>query len=156
MSGAAAEDNDQIRPWASDERLKDPKLLAKMELAITTIQEIAKLFQRLPEGRHMPMTESIPKLWETVKDLKAESLKELQATFRTMSKASKINEDKNNLKSAGSKRGKEDKEASDSDESDSSADKKPKKDSHIENIERYVFDEEGYNSNVMCIALLNC
>ncbi len=77
-----------------------------------------------------------PKLWETVKDLKAESLKELQATFRTMSKAFKINEDKNNLKSAGSKRGKEDKEASDSDDSDSSADKKPKKDSHIENIER--------------------
>ena len=60
----------------------------------------------------MSKTESIPKLWETVKDLKPESLKELQATFKTMYEVSKINEDKINLKSVGSKRVKEDKKAS--------------------------------------------
>jgi hypothetical protein len=46
-----SEDNDLLRPWASDERLKDLELLAKMELAITTIEEIANLVERLPEGR---------------------------------------------------------------------------------------------------------
>ena len=127
-----------------------------MELTIKTIQEIAKLFELLPEERHIPKTESIPKLWETVKDLKSESLKELQATYKTMHDASKISEVKNNLKSAVFKRDKEDKDDSDSDESDSSADKKPKRDLRIDNIERYAIDEEGYNPNVMRMALLNC
>jgi hypothetical protein len=76
--------------------------------------------------------------------------------LKTTEETSKINEDKNNLKSVGFKRDKEDKEDSDSDESNSPVDKKSKKDLYIENIEDYSFDEEGYNSNVIHMTLLNC
>ena len=103
MSETVTEDKDQIRPWTLDDRLKDPRLLVKMELVITTIQEITKLFERLSEGRHMTKTESIPKLWETVKDLKVESLKELKSTFKTMSDRQQSHHDTTILKPTSTK-----------------------------------------------------
>ena len=142
-----SEDNDLLRPWESDERLKDLKVLTKMELVITTTEEITNLVECLSEGHKMSKTESIPKLWESVKDLNTESFKELQVTLKTMTETVKINKDRSNVTNTDSKRDKESKEISDSDEShpEGSADKNPKKNPNITDIEECTFDEEGHN-----------
>jgi hypothetical protein len=55
-----SEDNDRLRPWTSDERLKDLNLLTKIELTITTIEEITDLIERLSEG---PNVSNILSFW---------------------------------------------------------------------------------------------
>jgi hypothetical protein len=77
MSGTAVEVDNQINPWVSDDRLKEPRFLTKMELVIQTVHQITELLELLTEGIHMSKIESIPKLWDIVKDLKSESFKEL-------------------------------------------------------------------------------
>ena len=78
MSATAAEGNGHIEPWASDERLNDPVLLGTMNLANKLIQGVSTLAEVLPQD------ESIPKMWEAVKDLNPESIKELQTALKDM------------------------------------------------------------------------
>jgi hypothetical protein len=67
-------------PWANDERLKD---FLKMDTIIRTvrlIQKLAESMEKTPIGVILK-TESIPMLWEKVKDLKPESILDLQKTL---------------------------------------------------------------------------
>jgi hypothetical protein len=74
---------EEPRPWADDERLQDPFQLGAMNLVMKLVQEFATLAEKLPEGR-MLKTQSIPATWETVKDLKQESIKKLQVALKNM------------------------------------------------------------------------
>ena len=73
-------DNDKTpipEPWANDERLKNFKGQATINRAVKLIHKLAEAMETAPIGP-MPKTESIPMLWETVKDLSSESLLDLQ------------------------------------------------------------------------------
>jgi hypothetical protein len=73
-------DNDKTpipEPWANDERLKNFKGQAAINRAVKLIHKLAEAMETAPIGP-MPKTESIPMLWETVKDLSSESLLDLQ------------------------------------------------------------------------------
>jgi len=73
-------DNDKTpipEPWANDERLKNFKGQAAINRAVKLIHKLAEAMETAPIGP-MPKTESIPMLWETVKDLSPESLLDLQ------------------------------------------------------------------------------
>ncbi len=72
-------DNDKKpipEPWANDERLKNFKDQVTINRAVKLIHKLAETMETTPIGT-MP-TESIPMLWETVKDLRPESLLDLQ------------------------------------------------------------------------------
>jgi hypothetical protein len=77
-----------------------------MNIAIKLVQEFAMLAEKLPEGR-MPKTQSIPVTWETIKNLKPESIQKLQAPLKNMQDTF-INKD--NPVGAGSKKGKDESE----------------------------------------------
>ena len=77
MSPQSKQIEDKPRPWTDDDRLNDPFILGTFNTVINLIQEFATLAENLPEGR-IPKTQSIPVMWETVKDLKPESLKKEQ------------------------------------------------------------------------------
>jgi hypothetical protein len=151
MGSQFAPEENKLRPWANDERLQDPFQLGAMNIAIKLVQEFAMLVEKLPEGK-MPKTQSIPGTWETVKNLKPESIQKLQAALKKMQDTF-INKD--NPVGAGSKRGKEDsaiaetdpkkvKDESEIDEIDFAATKARKTGSFFDNIvRRQVFDEEG-------------
>ena len=73
-------DNDKApipEPWANDERLKNFKGQAAINRAVKLIHKLAEAMEAAPIGP-MPRTESIPMLWETVKDLNPESILDLQ------------------------------------------------------------------------------
>jgi hypothetical protein len=74
---------EEPRPWSDDERLQDPFQLGAMNLVMKLVQEFATLTEKLPEGR-MLKTQSIPATWDTVKDLKQESIKKLQVALKNM------------------------------------------------------------------------
>jgi hypothetical protein len=151
MDSQFASEENKFRRWANDERLQDPFQLGAMNIAIKLVQEFAMLVEKLPEGR-MPKTQSIPATWETVKNLKPESIQKLQEGLKNMQDTF-INKD--NLVGAGSKRDKEDsvieetdpkkgKDESDIDGIDSAATKARKTGSLFDNIAlRQAFDEEG-------------
>jgi hypothetical protein len=64
-------------PWANDERLKDFLKMDTIIRAVRLIQKLAEAMEKAPIGA-MLKTESIPMLWEKVKDLKPESILDLQ------------------------------------------------------------------------------
>ncbi len=64
-------------PWANDECLKIFKGQAGINRAVKLIHKLAETMETAPIGP-MPRTESIPMLWETVKDLNPESILDLQ------------------------------------------------------------------------------
>jgi hypothetical protein len=69
MADPAEGEADPLKPWASDDRLKDPFLMASMSEVVNIVEEFAALAEQLPKGRHMPKTESILKMWAAVLDL---------------------------------------------------------------------------------------
>ena len=143
MPANATEGDNQIRPWASDERLRNPLLLVTISQVISSIQDLATLTEQLPEGQKMFKSESIPNMWETVQDLKPESINKLKTSLKHMQELSK-DTSKDNLGGAGSKR---DKEASGTEEIDSTGTKAQKSDASFENIMRFqAFNEEGLSS----------
>ena len=77
----------------------------------------------------MSRVDSIPKMWDTVKDLKPESIKQLQASLQRMQELFK--KDNNEIAAAGSKRSAEGEEI---DETESPSTKTGRTDSSIENI----------------------
>ena len=82
------EEND-LKPWADDERLSDPFILGPFHTITNLIQKYATLAEKLPDGG-MPKTTSIPAMWKTVKDLKPESLKKLQHAIQNLEQALKL------------------------------------------------------------------
>ena len=131
MTENVEEDNNKIRPWTSDDRWNDPLIRGKMELVISVTQDFARITGLLPHGCHMSKEESIPKLWDTTKDLKQESIKELHKSFKMMSETfttrlKKTHE--NNLKDMDSKRDKEGNADDEKEEVDSSVTKRQKTD----------------------------
>ena len=82
------EEND-LKPWADDERLNDPFILGTFHTITNLIQKYATLAEKLPDGG-MPKTTSIPAMWKTVKDLKPESLKKLQHAIQNLEQALKL------------------------------------------------------------------
>ena len=155
MSVTTKDDNDPLKPWKSDERLKDPFLLGAFSQVISAIQEFATLAERLPEEQKMSRADSIPKMWDTVKDLKPESIKQLHASLQRMQELFK--KDNNEIAAAGSKRSAEDEEI---DETESLSTKAARTDSSIENIMRLQSSgEEGIcviPPQCKCIVLSHC
>ena len=88
----------------------------------------------------MSKSESIPKMWETVKDLKPESIKTLKTSLKHMLELFQDTSN-DNIEGTGFKRHKEE---GDIIEIGSPATKAQKSDPSIENITcRQAFDEEG-------------
>ena len=82
------EEND-LKPWADDERLNDPLILGSFHIITNLIQRYATLAEKLPDGG-MPKTTSIPAMWKIFKDLKPESLKKLQHVIQNLEQAVKL------------------------------------------------------------------
>ena len=82
------EEND-LKPWADDERLSDPFILGPFHTITNLIQKYATLAEKLPDGG-MPKTTSIPAMWKIFKDLKPESLKKLQHAIQNLEQALKL------------------------------------------------------------------
>ena len=89
MGASLPAEENKLKPWADDERLNNPLILGTFNTFTTLIQKFATLAEKLPDGS-MPKNKSIPAMWETVKDLKAESLKKLQTAIQSMEEALKI------------------------------------------------------------------
>ncbi|NBO32239.1 MAG: hypothetical protein EBV05_11790, partial [Cyanobacteria bacterium WB6_1B_304] len=73
-------DNDKApipERWANDECLKNFKGQVVINRAVKLIHKLAETMEAAPIGP-MPRTESIPMLWETVKDLNPENILDLQ------------------------------------------------------------------------------
>jgi hypothetical protein len=154
MSAASEDDNDPLKPWKSDKRLLDPFLLGDFSKVISAIQEFAALAERLPEGQNMSRADSIPKMWDMVKDLKPESINKLQASLQRLQESFKKD---NEIASAGSKRSAEGEEI---DETESPPTKTTRMGSPIENIMRLQNPgEEGICAippQCKCIVLSYC
>jgi hypothetical protein len=154
MSAASEDDNDPLKPWKSDKRLLDPFLLGDFSKVISAIQEFAALAERLPEGQNMSRADSIPKMWDMVKDLKPESINKLQASLQRLQESFKKD---NEIASAGSKRSAEGEEI---DETESPPTKTTRMGSPIENIMRLQNPgEEGIcviPPQCKCIVLSYC
>ena len=69
----ATDDNDYPKPWEGDERLKDITLLAEINRVVKLVIRLAEALEKVPVGV-VPKAETIPKLWESVKDLKKENI----------------------------------------------------------------------------------
>ena len=82
------EEND-LKPWADDERLNDPLILGSFHIITNLIQRYATLAEKLPDGG-MPKTTSIPAMLKIFKDLKPESLKKLQHAIQNLEQAVKL------------------------------------------------------------------
>ena len=82
------EEND-LKPWADDERLNDPLILGSFHIITNLIQRYATLAEKLPDGG-MTKTTSIPAMWKIFKDLKPESLKKLQHAIQNLEQAVKL------------------------------------------------------------------
>ena len=154
MSTASEDDNDPLKPWKSDKRLQNPLLLGDFSKVISVIQEFAALAERLPEGQKMSKEDSIPKMWDMVKDLKSESINKLQTSLQRLQESFKNN---NEIASAGSKRSAQSEEI---DETESLSTKAARTDSSIENIIRLqISGEEGIcviPPQCKCIVLSYC
>ena len=106
---------------------------------IRIIEKFVALAEQLSEGQKMSRLESIPKMWDKVKDLKPESIKQLQASLQHMQE--RFKDTNNDLAPAGSKRNIDEDETT---EVESLSTKAPRTDSSIENITRLqTFGEEG-------------
>jgi hypothetical protein len=84
-------EENNLKPWADDERLNDPLILGTFYTTTNLIQRYATLAEKLPDGG-MPKTTSIPAMWKTVKDLKPESVKKLQHAIQNLEQALKLAE----------------------------------------------------------------
>ena len=74
----ATDDNDYPKPWEGDERLKDITLLAEINRVVKLVIKLAEAMEKVPVGA-VPKAETIPKLWESVKDLKKENIAKITA-----------------------------------------------------------------------------
>ena len=78
MSGSEqVEEDPDLEPWVKDDRLKDYRLQGTINKVVKLILRLAEAMKKAPIGP-MPETESIPMLWEKVKDLKQDRILDLQ------------------------------------------------------------------------------
>ena len=64
-------------PWTNDECLKDVFQVVTVNRVIKLIRKLAETLEKAPTVS-MPKTESIPMLWESVKELKQKNFEDLQ------------------------------------------------------------------------------
>jgi hypothetical protein len=75
------EEAPDLKPWVNDVRLQDFKTQGKINKVVRLILRLAEAMQEEPIGP-MPKTKSIPMMWEMVKELKPENIRDLQDAYR--------------------------------------------------------------------------
>ena len=82
MSGSEqGEEASDLEPWANDVRLQDFKHQDTINKVVRLILRLAEAMEKTPIGP-MPKTKSIPMMWEMVKELKQENIRDLQDVCR--------------------------------------------------------------------------
>jgi hypothetical protein len=76
-----SEEAPDLEPWANDERLQNFKTQGTINKVVRLILRVAEAMEEAPIGP-MPKTKSIPMMWEMVKDLKPQSILDLQNACR--------------------------------------------------------------------------
>ena len=67
-------------PWSDDESLKNYRHMGTINKVVGLTQELDEIMEKTVIGC-MPKTKSIPILWEGVKDLKEEIIRDLQVVL---------------------------------------------------------------------------
>ena len=75
------EEAPDFEPWANDVWLQDVTLQGKINKVVRIILRLAEAMEKAPIGP-MPKTKSIPMMWEMVKELKPENIRDLQDACR--------------------------------------------------------------------------
>jgi hypothetical protein len=75
------EESPDLEPWVNDERLQNFKTQGTINKVVRLILRVAEAMEEAPIGP-MPKTKSIPMMWEMVKDLKPENIRDLQDACR--------------------------------------------------------------------------
>jgi len=89
MGASLPDEEYRLKPWEDDERRRNPMILVTFNTFTSLVQKFGTLAEKLPDCS-MPKSESIPAMWETVKDLKPTSLEKLQNTIQSLEGALKI------------------------------------------------------------------
>jgi len=76
-----SEEAPDLEPWANDERLQNFKTQGTINKVVRLILRVAEATEEAPIGP-MPKTKSTPMMWEMVKDLKPQSILDLQNACR--------------------------------------------------------------------------
>ena len=154
------EEAPDLEPWANDVRLQDVTLQGKINKVVRIILRLAEAMEKAPIGP-MPKTKSIPMMWEMLKELKPENIRDLQDACREHAEYGAIQEGKieheklahevaNLKKKASDKRSAEDMDEAEEEEIQPSRERK-RTASDIFNI----LQDEGtcVNSNSNCMTL---
>jgi len=73
VSRFATDNKDYPKPWEHDERLQHVTFSAEINRVVRLVIRFALAMAEAPVGA-IPMAETIPKLWESVKDLRPENI----------------------------------------------------------------------------------